>query len=153
MTMKDWRLVPWLASAALLLSACSSAPGPRPAPEEGPSGTSLSGAVVEQRWNLLLVGTSERLSMPETPFFRIGRDGNVSGHDGCNRFTGQVALGEGQRIEFSELATTRKACSNMEDAQRVTDMLETAYRYLIDHDRLVFFGPDSRVLGGWRESN
>lgn len=111
MTMKGWRLLPWLASAALLLSACSSAPGPSPAPqEEGPSDDSLSGAIVEQRWNLLLVGTNERLSMPETAFFEIGRDGRISGHDGCNRFSGEVSLGDDQRIEVTDLSTTRKAC-------------------------------------------
>ncbi|MEA2118662.1 META domain-containing protein [Halovibrio sp. HP20-50] len=152
MTMKGWRLLPWLTSVALLLSACSSAPGPGAAPQEGPRGAELSGPIVEQRWNLLLVGTNERLSMPETPFFEIDNVGNVSGHDGCNRFSGEVTLGDNQRIEFGELATTRMACPQMDDAQRVTDMLETAYRYLIDHDRLVFFGPDSRVLGGWREA-
>ncbi|MDQ7728127.1 META domain-containing protein [Halomonas sp. SpR8] len=153
MTMKGWRLLPLLASAAMLLSACSSAPGPESTPQDGSSGSSLSGAIVDQSWNLLLVGTDERLSMPQTPSFQISKDGKVSGHDGCNRFTGQVTLGDNQRIEFSELATTRMACPQMGDAEKVTDMLETAYRYLIDHDRLVFFGPDSRVLGGWRESN
>ncbi|TVP52211.1 MAG: META domain-containing protein [Halomonas sp.] len=150
MTIKGWRLLPLLA-AATLLSACSSAPQQERV--DAPRGASLSGPIVEQRWNLLLVGTDERLSMPETPHFRISKDGKVSGHDGCNRFTGQVTLGESQRIEFGELATTRMACPQMADAKRVTDMMETAYRYLIDHDRLVFFGPDSRVLGGWREGN
>lgn len=152
MTKKNWRLLPLLASSMLLLSACSSAPGPSTSPQ-GESGSSLSGAIVEQRWNLLLVGTDERLSMAETPFFQISRDGSVSGHDGCNRLTGNVTLGDNQRITFSELATTRMACPQMGDAKRVTEMMETAYRYLIDHDRLVFFGPDSRVLGGWREGN
>lgn len=151
--MKGWRLLPLLASAALLLSACSSSPGPSSTPQRGASDASLEGAIVEQRWNLLLVGTDEQLSMPETPFFEISKEGNVSGHDGCNRFSGEVTLGENQRIEFSQLATTRMACPQMGDAKRVTDMLETAYRYLIDHDRLVFFGPDSRVLGGWREAH
>lgn len=151
MTMKGWRLLPWFASAALLLSACSSAPGPSSAPEGEMSGASLSGSIVEQRWNLLLMGTDERLSMPETPYFQISKDGKVSGYDGCNRITGNVTLGDSQRIAFSKLATTRMACPQMADAKQVTDMMETAYRYLIDHDRLVFFGPDSRVLGGWRE--
>ncbi len=149
--MKGRFLLPLLVSAGLLLSACSSAPGPSSSARPGASDSALSGAVVEQRWNLLLVGTDERLSMPETPFFKIASDGSVSGHDGCNRFKGQVTLGENQRIEFGDLSTTRMACPQMDDAKRVTDMLETAYRYLIDHDRLVFFGPDSRVLGGWRE--
>ena len=153
MTMKGWPLLPWLASLALLLSACSSAPGPSSPAPQGPGDSSFSGAIVEQRWNLLLVGTDERLAMPETPFFHISREGKVSGSDGCNRITGQVKLGDNQRIEFSNLGTTRMAWPQMGDAKRVTDMMESAYRYLIDHDRLVFFGPDSRVLGGWREGN
>lgn len=139
------------AVGVVLVAGCSSAP--QPERMEAPRSTSLSGPIVEQRWNLLLVGTDERLAMPEAPFFRISKDGKVSGHDGCNQFTGNVSLGDNQRIEFGELATTRMACPQMGDAQRVTNMMETAYRYLIDHDRLVFFGPDSRVLGGWREGN
>lgn len=138
-------------AAALLISACSSSP--KQESTAASESVALSGPVVDQRWNLLLIGTDERVSLPDTPFFQIGRDGSVSGSDGCNRFTGSVTLGENQRIEFSQLASTRMACPNMEDAKRVTDMLDTAYRYLIDHDRLVFFGPDSRVLGGWREAN
>ncbi|MDY7114815.1 META domain-containing protein [Halomonas sp. SSL-5] len=136
-------------AAAALLAACGSR---SPAPAEVASGD-LEGPLVEQRWNLLLVGTSERLSMPETPWFEIGRDGRLVGSDGCNEMRGRMRLGDSQRIEVTELATTRRGCPQLEDAARVTTMLETAYRYLIDHDRLVFFGPDQRVLGGWREAN
>ncbi|XKH61702.1 META domain-containing protein [Halomonas sediminis] len=147
-----YRIAPLAVLAAVILGlvGCSSTPDTQRLDE--PSSQGLFGPVVEQRWNLLLVGTNERLSMPETPYFRIEANGKLSGHDGCNRFSGEVALGDNQRIEVSELATTRMACPQLEDAQRVTDMLETAYRYLIDHDRLVFFGPDSRVLGGFRKA-
>ncbi|MCW4152536.1 META domain-containing protein [Halomonas sp. 18H] len=110
----------------------------------------VSGPMVGPRWNLLLVGTSERLELSPTPYFQIGADGRVSGHDGCNAFKSNVSLGDNQRIEFGQLASTRKACPDMQDAQRVTAMLDDAYRYLIDHGRLVFFGPDQRVLGGFR---
>ncbi len=140
-------------SAALLLSACSSAPGQPGRQAPATSSDGLSGPLVGTRWNLLLVGTDERLSMPQTAFFQIGRDGRITGSDGCNNFQGSVRLGESQRIEVGELATTRMGCAELEDARRVTAMLETAYRYLIDHDRVVFFGPDSRVLGGWRKAN
>ncbi|WP_299314355.1 META domain-containing protein [uncultured Halomonas sp.] len=135
-------------AAAALLAACG---GRSDAPPERE--VSLSGPVVEQRWNLLLVGTDERLSLPEPAWFRIAADGSVTGSDGCNQLMGRANLGENQRIEFSQLATTRRACPQGEDAARVKGMLETAYRYLIDHDRLVFFGPDQRVLGGWRKAN
>ncbi|MDI5920938.1 META domain-containing protein [Halomonas sp. LR5S13] len=146
MMIKPLRNTLLLAAGALLLAACSS----RPAPQLDEPAARLEGPVVDQRWNLLLVGTNERLEMPERPHFVIDRDGRVSGSDGCNRLTGRAALGENNRIAFSDLATTRRACPQAEDAARVTGMLENAYRYLIDHDRLVFFGPDQRVLGGWR---
>ncbi|MDR9440372.1 MAG: META domain-containing protein [Halomonas sp.] len=146
MMIKPLRNTLLLAAGALLLAACSS----RPAPQIDDPTARLEGPVVDQRWNLLLVGTNERLEMPERPHFVIDRDGRVSGSDGCNRLTGRAALGDNNGITFSDLATTRRACPRAEDAARVTGMLENAYRYLIDHDRLVFFGPDQRVLGGWR---
>ncbi|HSP57942.1 MAG TPA: META domain-containing protein [Halomonas sp.] len=134
---------------ALALAACSSQPALQ---EAGPT-DELSGPIVGPRWNLLLVGTNERLSLPESAHFVIARDGSVSGSDGCNPLRGQVRLGEQQRIEFQDFATTRRGCAEAEGAERVKDMLETAYRFLIDHDRLVFFGPDQRVLGGFRRAS
>ncbi|MFP4138269.1 MAG: META domain-containing protein [Halomonas sp.] len=136
-------------TAAALLAACA---GRSPAPES-PSAEALEGPLVGQRWELLLVGTSERLSMPETPWFEVSRDGRLTGSDGCNEMRGTVRLGDKQRVEVEELATTRRGCPQGEEAGRVSGMLETAYRYLIDHDRLVFFGPDQRVLGGWRKAD
>ena len=142
-----------LALVAIALAACGSQPSyTEPAPRTD-SRTIDSHPLVGQRWNLLLVGTDERLSMPETPHFIVGADGRVSGSDGCNALSGQVSLDNGNRIEFGNLATTRRGCPQLADAQRVTDMLENAYRFLIDHDRLIFFGPDQRVLGGWRQAN
>ncbi len=131
-----------------LLAGCAAGPAPVSQPDEP-----LSGPVVGPRWNLLLVGTSDRLEMPTTPWFRVAADGGVTGHDGCNRITGRVALDAENRIEFSRLASTRRACPNLAGARQVTEMLDNAYRYLIDHDRLVFFGPDQRVLGGFRRAN
>ena len=141
-----------VAASMALLAACSSAPSATSPVEPDASGPQkLSGEVVGKRWNLLLIGTHERVTLPESAHFRIASDGSISGSDGCNRFTGKASLGDKQRISIDELATTRKACPKLDDAKRVTDMLENAYRYLIDHDRLVFFGPDSRVIGGWRK--
>ncbi|WP_425402553.1 META domain-containing protein [Halomonas halodenitrificans] len=136
-------------SATLMLTACSS----RDSVPDGMNGDALDGPLTEQRWNLLLLGTSERLSMPEAAWFEVDGDGRLVGSDGCNAMQGRVRLGDSQRIEVTELATTRRGCPRLEDAARVTEMLETAYRYLIDHDRLVFFGPDQRVLGGWRKAS
>ncbi|MFQ3789965.1 META domain-containing protein [Halomonas sp. A29] len=140
-----------LALVAMTLAACGGKPT-EPTRQDQPRASS-DHPVVGQRWNLLLVGTDERLSMPETPHFIVAPNGSVSGSDGCNQINGRVNLDEGNRIQFSELGTTRRGCAQLEDARRVTGMMENAYRFLIDHDRLVFFGPDQRVLGGWRKAN
>lgn len=139
-----------LVASGLGLAGCASDPVTSTTTQ---SESEVAGPIVGERWDLLLVGTRERLDLSPTPHFRISSDGRVSGHDSCNAFKGNVSLGENNRIEFGELASTRKACGNMQDARRVTDMLDTAYRYLIDHDRLVFFGPDQRVLGGFRRGD
>jgi heat shock protein HslJ len=138
-------------AAAILLAACGSQPSD-PTRQDDDS-VSSDHPVVGQRWNLLLLGTDERLSMPDTPHFIVSSDGSVTGSDGCNTFNGRVSLNESNRIQFSELATIRRGCPQLEDAQRVAGMMENAYRFLIDHDRLVFFGRDQRVLGGWRKAN
>lgn len=142
-----------LVLATMTLAACGSQPSPSEPAPRAESRAIADHPLVGQRWNLLLVGTDERLSMPETPYFIVAADGRVSGSDGCNQLNGRVSLDNGNRIEFGNLATTRRGCPQLADAQRVTDMLENAYRFLIDHDRLIFFGPDQRVLGGWRQAN
>ena len=143
--MPSYRSALWMLLLAVLLAGCAGGPAPVSQPD-----AAASSPVVGPRWNLLLVGTSDRLDMPTTPFFQITPDGRVSGHDGCNRLTGRVELGPEQRIAFEELAATRMACARSEDAARVRGLLENAYAYLIDHDRLVLLGPNGRVLGGFR---
>lgn len=150
MTLIRVRQLAALAVITLLLAACSSQP-----PSSGSDGKAGHDAGVPEtiagkRWNLLLIGTDERVSMPSTPYFSVAADGSVSGSDGCNNLTGTASFGDNQRIEFSELASTRKACPQMADAARVQNIFDQAYRYLIDHDRIVFFGPNSLVLGGFR---
>lgn len=143
--------LPYLLIAALvvLLAGCA---GGGKMPSSGEGAQSLSGPLVGERWTLLLVGTSDRLEFATKPWFEISPQGEVTGFDGCNRITTRVTLGANNHIAFDDIASTRMACPDMDKARRVTDMLDTAYGYLIDHDRLVFFGPDQRVLGGWRRS-
>ncbi|QEA37833.1 META domain-containing protein [Pistricoccus aurantiacus] len=130
-----------------LVAGCASDAGSVAPPQDDKKGA----AVMEQRWNLLLLGTSERWrGNGETPWIEIDSDGRLSGSNGCNRLMGEVSFPEGQRIEITRLASTRMACPNPQNSQRVNQLLENAYRYLIDHDRLVLLGPNGRVLGGFR---
>ncbi|RAR60897.1 MULTISPECIES: META domain-containing protein [Halomonadaceae] len=146
----------WLMAVVLagLLAGCSSAPAPTY--DQGSAETTAASPVVGPRWNLLLLGTSERWTHPDTPYFEVVRQGGqlrLVGSNGCNRISGALSLESGNRFSVENLASTRMACANGNDAQRVDAMLNGAYRYLIDHDRLVLFGRDSRVLGGFKRAN
>lgn len=150
-------LKPWLYGllAATLLAGCASSP----APERDPSANRTAAVpahdspMVGPRWNLILLGTAERWSSDQPAYIEVTSDNGqlrLSGSNGCNRINGRVHLDDGNRVNIDGLASTRMACPNMADAQRINELLENAYRYLVDHDRLVFFGSDSRVLGGFQ---
>ena len=77
LTFKTGRLA-LVGACLLVLAACSSTPD-APADKEDERASGQTSAVVDQRWNFLLLGTRERLDFDERPYFRIGDDGRVSG--------------------------------------------------------------------------
>ncbi|WP_248730087.1 MULTISPECIES: META domain-containing protein [Halomonadaceae] len=145
---------PWMVGVtfAVLLAGCSSSPAP--APERGSGQVSQASPVIGPRWQVILLGTDEGWSGEQPAYIEVepGRGGapRLTGSNGCNTLNGEVRFDDGNRIQIGNLASTRMACPNADKAQRVEAMLENAYRYLIDHDRLVFFGSDSRVLGAFQ---
>ncbi|WP_192036111.1 META domain-containing protein [Halomonas sp. YLGW01] len=134
-----------------LLAGCSATP---PLDYSGGDRATAHGSpVIGPRWTLILIGTSKRWRHDRTPYFEVvpqGGELRLVGFDGCNRLNGLVRLESGERFAVDDLASTRMACPHHEDAEKVGAILEGSYRYLIDHDRLVLFGRDSRVLGGFR---
>ncbi|WP_231566408.1 META domain-containing protein [Litchfieldella xinjiangensis] len=145
-----------LSLVGLVLTGCAGSPTPETTRQDVPAQAAGSGSpVVGPRWRLILFGTDERWSGSEPAWFEV-TPGNgawrLTGSDGCNRFNGDVSFDDGNRIRIDNVSSTRRACSGADQAEQVTAMLEQAYRYLIDHNRLVFFGRDSRVLGGFQRS-
>lgn len=139
-----------LMMVAAMLAGCAASPqAPVSRDELGPMAAPLVGS----RWELLLFDTDEYWQGRQPAYFSLSPDNGrlrLVGSNGCNRISGSVTLGEGQRIAFDGLASTRMACPSLPQAARVNAMLSQAYRYLIDHDRLVLFGPNSLVLGAFQ---
>ncbi|GHC16067.1 META domain-containing protein [Aidingimonas halophila] len=136
---------------ATLVTGCASAPAPEREPSPSTS-ESRDDPVVGPRWQLILLGTDEHWSSDETAYIEIVDEGGqtrLTGSNGCNRLRGEVELDDGNRFRVEDLTSTRRACPNTDQAERVDELLDNAYRYLIDGDRLVLFGRDSRVLGGF----
>jgi heat shock protein HslJ len=67
----------------------------------------------------------------------FGEDGRVSGHAGCNTFTGSYAH-TGVDLKIGPLATTRKMCGEMRMKQEKAwlDMLVRTDSYRLSQDRL-----------------
>lgn len=66
-------------------------------------------------------------------------DGNrLTGSGGCNNITGSYELKEGNRIRFSQIASTRMACMDMSNEDAFLKMLNLADNYIVKGDSLIF---------------
>lgn len=120
------------------------------------TGEEQSSPLIGPRWVLTLMGTDQPWQSDDEAYFELQSAGDglrLSGSDGCNRLMGEAALGEGRRIEISELASSRMACPGQAQSAQVSQLLSQTHRYLIDHDRLVLMGRDGHVLAGFRKDN
>jgi heat shock protein HslJ len=62
----------------------------------------------------------------------LKKEGNqVYANGGCNSFRGSYSLSEGNRLSFSQLAGTRKACINMEKEAAFMGIFQKADNYSI----------------------
>jgi len=72
---------------------------------------------------------------PYITFDRIEK--RASGNAGCNTFIGSYMLQDGNRIRFSQLASTMMACPEMDIEQEFMKVLETTDNYNYDGTNLV----------------
>ncbi len=103
-------------TAVLLLQACSSF-----------NISSDKDKLVSYYWAIPEVGKADK-------YFSFDKDKQVSGFLGCNVFRGSVAI-KGNKINFSQLAITRRACfstEKMQAEQNMIKVLENASFYEID---------------------
>ncbi|MDT7827532.1 META domain-containing protein [Pricia sp. S334] len=62
----------------------------------------------------------------------------VTGYSGCNFFSGTYSLQSGNRIEFSQIASTRMACPDAEiNEQGVLEVFNLADNYTLNGDQLM----------------
>jgi heat shock protein HslJ len=109
-----------LFTAVLLLSILTGC-NDNPVTEDNALSSSPMGS-----WSVIALGDTALIPEnfeDELPGIVLSPDeGIVSGFDGCNRFNGTISV-EGNQIRFSELASTRRYCQNME----VIDQIMAAF--------------------------
>jgi heat shock protein HslJ len=106
-----------LFTAVLLLSILTGC-NDNPVTEDNALSSSPMGS-----WSVIALGDTALIPEnfeDELPGIVLSPDeGIVSGFDGCNRFNGTISV-EGNQIRFSELASTRRYCQNMEVVDQIT---------------------------------
>ena len=70
----------------------------------------------------------------------------VTGKDGCNNFTGQIAGFDNGVIEFGPIATTRMMCPDMSVPDKFNSAMQQVSNYRLDPGRLVFLDSDGNEL-------
>jgi putative lipoprotein len=76
----------------------------------------------------------------------------VSGHAGCNRYSGAVRL-DGEALEFGDLASTKMACEPeaMEQERRLFATFAEARKVRREGAELLFIAEDGKTLARWRQ--
>jgi heat shock protein HslJ len=83
--------------------------------------------------NVVMARNQER----ETYFTLSTDDNRINGFAGCNTFTGNYKLEKGWRIHFSQMATTMKACPDVNvNESEFLKVFELADNYTIVGDTL-----------------
>lgn len=72
----------------------------------------------------------------EAYFMLKPEDSSVVGHGGCNTINGRYKLLEGNRIQFSNMATTLKACAGVQHEAAFFEALHLADNYTTHNDTL-----------------
>lgn len=129
------------------------------------SGTAANGTnanpqatdVTGKYWKLVVLEGQE-VSMSkdqehEAYFTLQANDSTIKGHGGCNTFNGTYKILEGNRIQFSKMATTLKACAGVQNEGEFLEVLNLADNYTIHNDTLWLNKARRAPLAGFKAVN
>ncbi|HLR36509.1 MAG TPA: META domain-containing protein [Chitinophagaceae bacterium] len=101
----------------------------------------LNGKVTETYWKLVSLNGEKVVvdsSFNREPYLILKeKDNKVSGNAGCNQIMGSYTLKEGDKIEFSQMASTMMACPNLDSERAFLDAIEKVDQYSLNGEELV----------------
>lgn len=92
------------------------------------------------------VGVWSESSDDDSPTLTFGKDGTVSGFDGCNQLSGGWEPTD-DGVNFKQLASTQMACED------VDDWLSLAASAAISYDTMTVLDTDGRAIGTLERSD
>ncbi|MFC4689916.1 META domain-containing protein [Dokdonia genika] len=100
----------------------------------------IENQITEKYWKLKTL-EGENVTMADNQereiYFMLKNDGRVTGFAGCNTINGAYSLQDGNRIRFTNMATTLKACPDVDvNESEFLNVFNTADNYTIVDDVL-----------------
>ena len=93
-------------------------------------------SITEKYWKLIEInGKQVEATTSREAFITLKNENQrVNGNGGCNTLNGTYEITPGNRIKFSQMATTMMACLNMEIEEGLKKALEMADNYSLSED-------------------
>lgn len=92
-------------------------------------------------------GTWGDPSEESSPYLVLEDDGSLSGSDGCNNLSGSWSVDEADQVEFEDVASTMKACEDVDDWLAGLDVATIA------GDTMTVLGQDGAEIGQLERSS
>ena len=90
---------------------------------------SSSDQLTDIRWQLTeIMGQSVN---KEDIYLQLNQDNTINGYDGCNVFSGNYEISKGNRIKFTQMLATMRACPELGNEGKLMSMLQKADNYTI----------------------
>lgn len=104
--------------------------------------------IIQDAYWVLVSLEGQNVQAPQdtrTAYIRFEENENdVSGYTGCNRLSGKYTL-TGQRLQLSDLSSTRMACADMQMEEKMMEVLKRVDTYRIGGDVLTLYAGDKAV--------
>ena len=105
--------------------------------------------LTQGEWELDLLaepGVNFQNLFPATkPTIRFGKDGNVTGHAGCNRYTGTYQV-DGANVKFGGMAGTKMMCPSLDGENTYLKALSKVNKLSVRDNELTMIMGDIAIL-------
>ncbi|QHI39291.1 hypothetical protein IMCC3317_47010 [Kordia antarctica] len=124
---------------ALTIMSCSG--GKKSNTESSDSNKGNTSEIVNTKWIITTLegkDISNREQNGQIIYFTLNSDGNrVNGYSGCNTFMGTYKLEDGNRISFSQMASTRMICPDAKiNESEILNIFNTADNFTLRNGEL-----------------
>ena len=109
-----------------------------------------------KKWHLAFYKDQEvvyKEAMSEHAYVQFLEDMTLNGYTGCNSFQGAYQLGDAQKIKFSNIISTLKACPEMDTEAKLLATLNNTEAFGFEEYDLYLYDKDHNKLATFKIAN